>query len=203
MGQKKDIGEIFASKLKEGQRNPSSELWNKVDNSLQRQNELKKRNLSFWFIGGAIALIFVISILFSYDIISTKSSTSNNKPAPEGHINLPVNENHYDGGDQINIQDSMFVVKNKTRVAQDILDSSEKSKKKIEQESSKHTKPRSPEEKNSKIKDAKFDEDSFDVVRKYHYYSSDDGVMHVTEKINVIDSLVNRNPHEIDTVQKK
>lgn len=203
MGEKKDIGEIFASKLKDGEKNPSSELWNRVDNSLDKQNEIKKRNLVYWFIGGGAVLILAISLLFSGDIISTNSSIPNNEPLPDVDINIPLDKSYDKRKDGISLEDSVFVLEQKERVAQDILISPEKTERKMEKESSKQTKTKSPEEKNSKIKHSKFDEDSFDVVRKYHYYSSDDSVMHVTEKINVIDSLVNRNQHEIDTVQKK
>lgn len=121
MGQKKDIGEIFASKLKDGEKNPSSELWNRVDDSLDKQNQLKKKNIIYWFIGGVGVLIIGLSILFGNDILFPNSSSYKREPLIKEELAFPLDPNQNNKKNEIPLQDSLSVPSTELRATKNVL----------------------------------------------------------------------------------
>ena len=64
MEEKKDIGQFFKDKLKDGEKSPSTDLWDRINTSLDKEDRLRKNSIPYWIMGLGITLLFILGFIF-------------------------------------------------------------------------------------------------------------------------------------------
>lgn len=200
MGERKDIGQFFKDRLKEGKKSPKEDLWDKVNQSLDELAERKKSKRPYWlaFIGIPILLgLFLYFNFFKEEERNLQTPETNRlTESPISPSKQILNEQN----DQASFSDS--------------LENSEKLKEKIinfqtnTEHPSENSTPNSSEivsknntEKPSK-KSADIDE-TFTVTKKYYYYNSENDEKWITTDKHKIDSLLSQEKKNLDSIAIK
>lgn len=199
MEEKKDIGQFFKDKLKDGEKSPSTDLWDRINTSLDKEDRLRKNSFPYWIMGLGITLLFILGFIFytsnfiERDADSLKKENAIKAQAPV--LATPSESNE----DRININYSLHEVsenKNLSEIESKIDDSIKNSiarpKKNMVVSMKKESLPKISET-----------IDSYRVSKKYHYYNSEDGEEWSTSDKNLIDSLLYKNDVKIDSVKPK
>jgi|26BtaG_2_1085354.scaffolds.fasta_scaffold00209_1 low affinity Fe/Cu permease len=199
MEEKKDIGQFFKDKLKDGEKSPSTDLWDRINTSLDKEDRLRKNSFPYWIMGLGITLLFILGFIFytsnfiESDSDSLKKENTIKAQAPV--LATPSESNE----DRININYSLDEVsenKNLSEIESKIDDSIKNSvarpKKNMVVSMEKESLPKIAET-----------IDSYRVSKKYHYYNSEDGEEWSTSDKNLIDSLLYKNDVKLDSVEPK
>lgn len=192
MGQNKEIGEVFASKLKDAKKSPSKELWQRVDNSLVKQGKIKNR--IYWFVSGSILLIGVF-LIFEVNVSNDNPHYTEENFPLENETILPI-EHYQDREEDENetVEPNRITLDNKNSnpKAENVVN-------KIEDETQKEIEDDLKSKNNKSLKTESID-NTYEVKKNYYYYNSEDGKNIVTENIEIIDSLVNKKQQETDSL---
>lgn len=195
MGQKTEIGKMFASKLKDGKKSPSEDAWNRLDIFLEEKKSRKRKNIVYWLIGGGFLFLMGSYILFGTNILTSDSSLSTER-FPQKEATEFVFDNDRDDGDtSFKTNDSIGIdlIGNK--------ESSQTSTSEVETEGHLQKNPQQPTTAdNSKRKNSKPVDETFEVTENYYYYNSRDGKQLVTKRKEVIDSLLNKGATKTDSI---
>lgn len=195
MGQKTEIGKMFASKLKDGKKSPSEDAWNRMDIFLEEKKSRKRKNIVYWLIGGGFLFLMGSYILFGTNILTSDSSSSTER-FPQKEATEFVFDNDRDDGDtSFKTNDSIGIdfIGNK--------ESSQTSTSEVETEGHLQKNPQQPTtEDNSKRENSKPVDETFEVTENYYYYNSRDGKQLVTKRKEVIDSLLNKGATKTDSI---
>lgn len=195
MGQKTEIGKMFASKLKDGKKSPSEDAWNRLDIFLEEKKSRKRKNIVYWLIGGGFLFLMGSYILFGTNILTSDSSSSTER-FPQKEATEFVFDNDRDDGDtSFKTNDSIGIdlIGNK--------ESSQTSTSEVETEGHLQKNPQQPTTAdNSKRKNSKPVDETFEVTENYYYYNSRDGKQLVTKRKEVIDSLLNKGATKTDSI---
>ncbi|WP_347373052.1 hypothetical protein [Aequorivita sp. Q41] len=196
MGQKKDIGTLFKDKLNDGKKAPTESLWKKVNTTLDKEKNRKKRIFFYWFTG--VSLFLLLGIAFLYRNGYFKNTISENQLQNNSKIEqstTPANVVTREQLFKISKKDSTIVkseIKEKIVLAETTPQTSKQTKL-IETDS---------KTKNNSSKNSIIDETTI-VSRKYYYYSSNDGKQLVTDSKEKIDSLLSGKIKNTDTLNVK
>ncbi len=195
MGQKKEIGEIFASKLKHGEKSPSTELWNKLNDSLDKQKKMKYKKALYLFLAGAGVLI-IIFLLLEINVLTDNPHTLKENRPSEDETSLIGDQHVEHKQEEIKIKDSIANGTNHKQSPQTTFPSEKEIK-----NNSLHENDNSKYKKVENIQTNTLD-DGYEVKKNYYYYNSDKGENMITENIEVIDSLLNRTQLSTDSIPK-
>ena len=190
MAQKRDIGQVFATRLKDGKKSPSKDAWNRLDVTLENEKQRKKKNLLYWLMGGGLAFLVGLYILLGTNILKNDSfSSEKNLPKKENAGFILDNDiNQKEEGVKSN--DSIEL-----KHPQKTINFEENAEKIDQNNPSQLTK-----EGNSKKEKTNHIDESFEVTKNYYYYNSKDGKQLVTKNKEVIDSLMDENYKTPDTI---
>ncbi len=200
MGNKKDIGKLFETKLSAGNKIPKESLWEKINTSLDEEKRKRKRLLIYWWLGGGISVLLGLVLLFGAGNFLNQNSQiplENNSSEQNSFSNFETENT--DTIVNISKEDS-FLIKNNGEeklpkiedLNESVLNNSEEpikmsSKKKIQKGSSK----------------GKSIDEIYTVSEKYYYYNSKDGKQIITNKKQEIDSLVSQHYKSLDSTTTK
>lgn len=196
MGNKKDIGTIFEGKLKQGEKQPSGDVWRKIDTTLGREG--KNKNLIYYktLIGlgilGILLLLFYNSEIFKADTSSQERSI--NSPVLE-NIPAPINKekeaiNSLNGSP---IQDTLKTISVQGNISNSNLNHKgpkESSTKKAGSAINLKKPLLIKNNQKNKAEEDPFHSDDFTITKKYYYYNSKTNKTIVTTNKNKIDSLI-------------
>ena len=199
MEEQKDIGQFFKDKLKNGEKSPSTDLWDRINTSLDNEDRLLKNSFPYWTIGFSITLLLILGFLL-YSAYSTESYFDSMKRENDIKANKPVfaipSESNDDRIGIIDSLDKLSENKNLSEIEIKIDDSIKNSVGRPEENSVVSQKNVSSPKISETI-------ESFRVSKKYHYYNSEDGEEWSTSDRNLIDSLLYKNKVIIDSVESK
>lgn len=203
MGQKEDIGQLFEKKLNQAKKIANPCLWDKISALLEEENRRKKRKLFYWFIGGGNTILLALLVLFGNKAFTIKQvsvpeveqsktlSENDNSDNPVGisEENPPISNNEtgekLSGGPiSAEISDTINI---KNPINKDIPKQSINTNRNAPRNNSRNTSV----------------EENFTVSKNYYYYNSKNGKQFVTKNKEVIDSLISKQHHTLDTTVLK
>lgn len=213
MRQMKDIGKIFENKLNDGEKEPSKNVWDKINSSLDTEKLRKKKILYTWLVGAGLFSLMVVFLLFNND-----SPLQSNSPKQEN--NIPVisqSETSSDSSDEsleqendkrevseVSKEDSFTGINGaKEKASQAILSNEDSELKPKEISSETNTQVQSSDSRRRLEKTGKkdeFNDEDFTVSKNYHYYNSRNNKTIVTKNKAEIDSLVSEQGKFLDSL---
>ncbi|MEM0519487.1 hypothetical protein [Aequorivita flava] len=192
MTKKNDIGTLFENKLKEGEQSPNSNLWKKIDTSLEKEERKKKKLLFYWTMGLGIFSLIGFWILFGNSFTTPMPPINPSTQSVKTEINNNQDFKNEESSSKINV-DSTGLELTKTKKMLEVNT--------VEKDSIEQVEISRKISENSPIPASKKNtiDETFQVSKKYYYYNSSDGKQIVTENKNEIDSLATRFKKEIDS----
>lgn len=202
MGQKKDIGTLFETKLSAGNKIPKESLWEKINTSLDEEKRKRKRLLLYWWLGGSISVLLGLFLLFGarnflnqnsqipleQDSSELNSFSNSEKENTETTINISEKDS-FQFESNVEEKLSKIVTPTKDLKQSEAVNDSENNK---------------PENKTKTISsNTKQVDETFTISEKYYYYNSRDGKQLVTESKKEIDSLISKQYKSLDTLPSK
>ncbi len=188
MGNKKDIGKFFENKLGAGKKAPATDLWKKINTSLDKEIRRRKKLFLLWIIGGSLSALLVVVF-----ISGSLGSFNSNKPSEQI---LPAISNSENSSEkETSEKENSEVSKEQSQSAdinQNVLSEIHKNTDSISKKTGK----------NSSTKNKSVDE-NFSVTKKYYYYNSSTDTQIITTNKAEIDSLVSENNRSTDTLKVK
>tara|TARA_R110002050_G_scaffold297955_2_gene460235 strand:- start:35 stop:655 length:621 start_codon:yes stop_codon:yes gene_type:complete len=186
MAKKKDIGTLFEKKLKEGEKSPNNNLWEKINTSLDEQDRKRKRGFFYWFAGAGALLLIGLVIFGNNFIIPDNAASQEDIAVPKKDESELSIENHETSDLNYQQKDSILLQNSEGEKLLRITASKEDSinRTKIVSEIKSKNEPKSSSSKNKNI------DETYKVSKKYYYYNSKNGKQLVTENKNTIDSLM-------------
>lgn len=207
MGKKKDIGAFIESKLSGGKNVANDKVWNKINQSLDRENYQPKRNHFYWVAGGTVLLSLGIFLL-----VVNENFYRSNLPVEENDKTITIQsessskKTHDQPTIGVSKEDSLNFKKGEEILSETKL--AEENLVKIETENSLKTtgSAKSKDSGNRSKKDKPSNESNdqnFTVSTKYYYYNSEDDKQMVTTDKNKIDSLMSGKQETLDSIETK
>lgn len=200
MGQKKDIGEVFETRLKDGKKSPSNELWHRLDKSLDQREQTKKKNLLYWLIGGGSAILIGISLIFSTNILSSDTTTSQKNLHPKKESVISIDKDHKEMESDIEADDPIITHRMEDKLIEKTTTSKENTQQQPQEDPKKKSKVKNTEKIKTKPVDAWNIDNTDEITKNYYYYNSQDGKQLVTDRKEVIDSLMDENRRKPDSI---
>ncbi len=201
MGQKKDIGKLFETKLNEGKKIPNKSLWDKINSSLDEEKRRKRRIMFYWLVGGGLSVLLGLVMLFGNGFFLNKESlTQKRNTNVIEDLNTNSTKESNETLSKISKEDSL-IVKNDSGEKLSKIDTHIENLKQNELVSTSENNSETEEQKNSSNK--KPVDESFTVSEKYYYYNSRDGKQLVTESKKEIDSIVSKQYKSLDSITVK
>lgn len=199
MEEKKDIGQFFKDKLKDGEKSPSTDLWDRINTSLDKEDRLRKNSFPYWIMGLGITLLFILGFIFyTSNFIESDSDSlkKENTIKAQAPVLATPSELNNDRMETLDSHYKISEIKNLSEIEFKIDDSIENTVMRPEENSVVSQK---------NVSSPKISEtlESYRVSKKYHYYNSEDGAEWSTSDRNLIDSLLNKNKIIIDSVEPK
>jgi hypothetical protein len=201
MGQKKDIGKLFATRLSEGKQIPKESLWEKINTSLDEEKRKRKRLLIYWWLGGGISVLVGLFLLFGAGNFLNQNSET---PSENNYLE----QNSFSNSEKENTETTINISE---KDSLQFKDNAEEKLSKIENinESKTLNNPETLSKKTSEKKiqkgssKGKSIDETYTVSKKYYYYNSKDGKQMVTSNKDEIDSLVSQQYKSLDTTATK
>ncbi|HLW32265.1 MAG TPA: hypothetical protein VKX40_08375 [Aequorivita sp.] len=190
MGQKTEIGNIFAAKLKDGKKSPSKDAWNRLDTFLEEKQSKKRKTIAYWLIGGGILFLMASYILFGTNIPTSDSPSSQEKSPQKGAVEFVFDHDRDKKDTSVKTNDS---IKN-------ILKNDNQSSQQSGLEEITEGRVQNNQQKPTTMGNPKIIEETFEVTENYYYYNSRDGKKLVTKRKEVIDSLLNKGVTKPDSI---
>jgi len=201
MGQKKDIGKLFETKLSAGKKIPTESLWEKINTSLDEEKRKRKRILFYWWLGGGISVLFGLYLLFGAgNFLNQNSQIPPENNTSENNSFSNLEKENTETTLNISEEDSLQF-KNKSEEKLSKIETTENLSTIIETENTSKTTSKKQNQKGSS-KGKSIDE-IYTISEKYYYYNSKDGKQMVTANKNEIDSLVSQQYKSLDSVPTK
>ncbi|WP_034261246.1 hypothetical protein [Altibacter lentus] len=198
MENKREIGSFFEDKLREGEKSLESNLWERINNSLDVEKIRRKKILFYWATGVSVIALIGLLLLLIPDFFSEESGKykENATPTKDQVESTLVQEHTAKEYNDINAT----LIENKnddegTSSSETQKDSTEKTHE-ISVPSLHRTNNR------ANLKNESIDE-TFTVSKKYYYYNSKDGRQIETNEKSVIDSLISKNNTSLDSIVNK
>jgi hypothetical protein len=201
MGNKKDIGKLFETKLSEGKKIPKGSLWEKINTSLDEENRKRKKLFFYWWLGGGISVLLGLYLLFGAGNFLNENSQIplKNTSSDENSISNSEKQNIEKSID-ISEQDSLHIKNNNEEKLSKIELKQDNETVTNSQNSSEKTSEKKTQKVSSKVKSI---DETYTVSEKYYYYNSKDGKQVVTNNKSEIDSLVSKQYKSLDTTTTK
>ncbi|MDP2686708.1 MAG: hypothetical protein Q8O62_05770 [Aequorivita sp.] len=200
MGQKKDIGQFFETKLNAGKKIPNESIWEKINASLDEEKRKRKRLLLYWWLGGGISFLLGLFLLFGIGkFLNTHSQIPLENNSLEQKPFSTSDKEHND--ETIKISEDSLKSKN--------IDDEKLSKIETENEhktlnnTGNPSKKVSEKERQKSSSKRKSIDETYTVSEKYYYYNSKDGKQIVTNNKNEIDSLISKQYKSLDSTKTK
>src|SRR5690606_14957765 len=172
MGQKKDIGKLFETKLSAGNKIPKESLWEKINSSLDEEKRKRKRILFYWWLGGGISVLFGLYLLFGAGNFlnqNTQIPPENNTSENNSFSNLEKENTET----TLNIsEEDSLQFKNNDEEKLSKIETTENLSTIIETENTSKTTSKKQNQKGSKGKSI---DEIYTISEKYYYYNSKDG----------------------------
>ncbi|WP_340064304.1 outer membrane beta-barrel protein [Ascidiimonas aurantiaca] len=80
MGEKKNIDRLYREKFKDFEQIPHETVWNKIENSLDRQNRENRRVLPFWWRLGGMAAAIALLVTIGYNLLTRDQAVETQVP---------------------------------------------------------------------------------------------------------------------------
>ncbi|MCB0465473.1 MAG: hypothetical protein KDC78_07330 [Aequorivita sp.] len=208
MGQKKDIGQLFESKLNDAKKIPNKSLWEKINASLDEEKRRKKRIFLYWVLSGGVSVLLGLLLLFGNVMLFNSSSplNQNNLPVKEQSSIPSKNENNKTPIEISKKNPTSHENKGEEKLSR-IIPPEENSKLSETENSidkNTFTQPATSENNSKKIKpEHKSTDENFTVTKNYYYYNSKDGKQIVTNNKEEIDSLISKQYKSLDSTASK
>lgn len=197
---KKDIGTFFEKKLSDKKIAPNEQVWEKINYSWSREMNLRKRKLFYWI--GGVGIFLAIGILLWLGNYKKPLQDSTNPPRKT--VIIPMIE-------PMELEQNMAPFENKdvdstiTREGIEAISGTmrteENLKKSINKDSINIIKNENGRSKQSEKQTHKENRDEFfSVTTKYYYYNAQDGKKIITSDKTLIDSLLSKTTHPLDSV---
>ncbi|MBT0607294.1 hypothetical protein [Aequorivita echinoideorum] len=197
MGQKEDIGKLFESKLSQGKKAPSNMLWEKIDTTLDEQDQRRKRVIVYWLLGSVILVFLTGFFIFNFGMDNSNPQNSQNETEVplENNISTESEKLEQMDSEKDSLENSSEIIISKRELIS--------SETKFENEEIKAQKNESKSAKYSSEKNAirKMIDEDFTVSKKYYYYDSKSGKQIVTTSKAGMDSIVAAATKSIDSAQ--
>lgn len=194
MGQKEDIGKLFEDRLVDTKNNPSKNLWEKINNSLDAEKRKKKKILFYWIAGLGLTVLFGLFLGFG-----NVGFLNPNTQSPEKSTLLtdqPFSSSEKESNQKLNeniLKDSLNHIQlNSENLSEVIINQDDSIVTEV------GTSSRIKIQKKS-TKDKSVDE-TYTVSKKYYYYNSQDGKQIITTNKKEIDSLVSDRQEPLDSL---
>ncbi|MDC8000811.1 hypothetical protein POV26_07165 [Aequorivita todarodis] len=216
MGQKKDIGTFFETKLNGGKKTPNQSLWEKINLSLDEETRRRKRTLLYWLVGGGLFVSLGLFLLLSNGNFSQTNlhtdqnnillNDQSNSNSEEKNNKTAIEKETSGLSSEISKKDSLTVKNNDETLSK--IESTKENLEKDELANSKKTKQSTKQiSSGSKAKKDLSNKESIDetfsVTTKYYYYNNEDGKRIITTDKNEIDSLIIRKHQSLDSITTK
>lgn len=201
MGNKQEIGKLFENKLNNGKKKPSTNLWEKVNTTLEAEKRRRKRVLYYWFLGGGLTVLLGL-FLFNNSQNSTPEQKNNNLIVAQP--NITSEKESTENSIVISKKDSLYNNNIETEEKLSKIDLSTKISEQNENENpvteniNKQRIESEKEKTSSKILN-----ENYTVSKNYYYYNSKDGKQLITTSKREIDSLIIEGHKTIDSLTTK
>ena len=201
MGNKKDIGKLFETKLNAGNKIPKDSLWEKINLSLDEEKRKRKRILFYWWLGGGISVLFGLYLLFG----------GGNFLNPNTQIPLEQDsseQNSFSNSEKENLETTFNILeedslKFKNKGEENLSKIENTNESGIVNNSEKTSKTTSEKKIQKGSQKRKSIDETYTVSEKYYYYNSKDGMQIITTNKNEIDSLVSKQYKSLDSTTIK
>jgi len=198
MDHKKDIGTLFKQKLEDAAKQPSAELWDKIEVSLGKRDRKRRSFFFFWVGTGTAAIILFLLYLNS----ATIDEQNVNQEIPKTEIATETLE-------ELPTTSHLNSDKNDAQMILDIIEGDSLSISKTNElndlnttkNNSVLTKRNSSSQNKKTNEKYPFKDDSVTIKTTYYYYNGDTKQMLETTNKNVIDSLLARTKINIDSLK--
>jgi hypothetical protein len=204
MGQKKDIGTLFENKLNDGKKIPSTNLWEKINSSLDEEERRKKRIIYYWLVGGGMFLLLGFLLLFGNGDPLQSNSTSHKDDIPlieESTISSEIENNKTPFE---SLKEDPLIINNESEEKLSKIDIPEENseirkeaKLIVTQSQTQQSDSKKTSEK-GKLTSKRLDENS-KVSKNYYYYNSSTGQQIITTNKKEIDSLISEQYKSLDS----
>ena len=201
MGNKKDIGKLFETKLNAGNKIPKDSLWEKINTSLDDEKRKRRRMLLYWWLGGGISVLLGLFLLFGAGnfLNSNSQIPLENKSSEQNSLSNSEKENS-EVTITISKKDSLQFNSNGEEKLSKIENTNESETLNDSENLSKTTSKKKIQKGSSKGKSI---DETYTVSKKYYYYNSKDGKQIVTTNKNEIDSLISQQYKSLDSTATK
>ncbi|WP_310992498.1 hypothetical protein [Aequorivita marina] len=201
----KDVGKIFESKLKKGEKKPKESVWEKLNTSLDAKEARKKRTLYAWLVAAGLVCTMVFLLIYNTQTPLEKDGHKQNNNTPKTNLIPVVTESASKKSEAaIDTMESSKIINEASErpTGNEILTDSKKYNEKAANSKSKPSFQSESSEDKSEARTTKenIETDSFIVSTTYYYYDSQSGKTITTTEKSKIDSLIAEQPKKIDTL---
>ncbi len=201
MGNKKDIGKLFETKLSAGNKIPKESLWEKINTSLEEEKRKRKKLLFYWWLGGGISVLLGLYLMFGAgNFLNQNSQIPLENNASELNTYSDSEKENTETTLNISDEDSLQFKSNGDEKLSKIENTDENGTVNNSKNSSKTTSENKIQK--GSLKGKSIDE-TYTVSKNYYYYNSKDGKQIITSNKAEIDSLVSQQYKGLDSTATK